>query len=147
MIPISDSGGSSSEIIRVCGGPSIGDIRSRLVRLIPSGPHESTASAAIRNLFEYRLSAYDDAETVKKEWLSIVEGRHRLWRGIPSDRREVIRAFLVHFESAVLKRAHRRFNFRNASVGNCWLSAAQMFLRSLSSAIFCELPSDGCAPR
>ena len=30
VIPISDNGGSSSELIRVFGGPGIGDIRSEL---------------------------------------------------------------------------------------------------------------------
>jgi len=30
VIPISDNGGSSSELIRVFGGPGIGDIRSSL---------------------------------------------------------------------------------------------------------------------
>lgn len=30
VIPISDNGGSSSEIIRVFGGPGIGDVRSTL---------------------------------------------------------------------------------------------------------------------
>ena len=30
IIPISDNGGSSSELIRVFGGPGIGDIRSEL---------------------------------------------------------------------------------------------------------------------
>lgn len=33
VMTVSDDGGSSREIIRVLGGPSIGDIRSRLVRL------------------------------------------------------------------------------------------------------------------
>lgn len=31
IIPISDNGGSSSELIRIFGGPGIGDVRSRLV--------------------------------------------------------------------------------------------------------------------
>ena len=31
VIPISDNGGSSSEILRVFGGPGIGDVRSRLL--------------------------------------------------------------------------------------------------------------------
>ena len=31
VIPISDNGGSSSELIRVFGGPGIGDIRSKIV--------------------------------------------------------------------------------------------------------------------
>lgn len=30
VIPISDNGGSSSELIRVFGGPGIGDLRSEL---------------------------------------------------------------------------------------------------------------------
>ncbi len=30
IIPISDNGGSSSELIRVFGGPGIGDVRSEL---------------------------------------------------------------------------------------------------------------------
>ena len=34
VIPISDNGGSSSEILRVFGGPGIGDVRSRLAFFI-----------------------------------------------------------------------------------------------------------------
>jgi len=33
ILPISDDGGSTMEIVRVLGGPAIGDIRSRLIRL------------------------------------------------------------------------------------------------------------------
>ena len=33
VLPVSDDGGSTSEIVKVVGGPGIGDIRSRLVRL------------------------------------------------------------------------------------------------------------------
>lgn len=36
-----DDGGSSAEIIRVIGGPAIGDIRSRLVRLADASTLES----------------------------------------------------------------------------------------------------------
>jgi 2-phospho-L-lactate transferase/gluconeogenesis factor (CofD/UPF0052 family) len=28
VLPISDNGGSTSEILRICGGPGIGDVRS-----------------------------------------------------------------------------------------------------------------------
>lgn len=31
VIPVSDNGGSSSELIRVFGGPAIGDIRSMII--------------------------------------------------------------------------------------------------------------------
>jgi 2-phospho-L-lactate transferase/gluconeogenesis factor (CofD/UPF0052 family) len=30
VLPVSDNGGSTSEILRVCGGPGIGDVRSEL---------------------------------------------------------------------------------------------------------------------
>ena len=44
--------------------------------------------------------------------------------------------FLVHFEGELLKRAHRNFSFRNGSIGNYFLAAAQGFFRSLPSAVF-----------
>lgn len=50
ILPISDNGGSTSELIRVIGGPAIGDIRSRLTRLIP--PHQEH----IKQLLTFRLS-------------------------------------------------------------------------------------------
>ena len=33
VIPVSDNGGSTSEIVRVLGGPAVGDLRSRCLRL------------------------------------------------------------------------------------------------------------------
>ena len=35
IIPISDNGGSSSELIRVFGGPGIGDVRSKSILIFP----------------------------------------------------------------------------------------------------------------
>ncbi|KAG7450766.1 UPF0052-domain-containing protein [Guyanagaster necrorhizus] len=135
ILPVSDNGGSSSEIIRVLGGPSIGDIRSRLIRLIPSAPTSSPLDA-IRNLLAYRLPAHYTERQAREEWREIVEGRSLLWQGIPNDRKETIRGFLVYFESELLKRAHKNFNFVNGSIGNYFLAAAQGFFRSLPSAIF-----------
>lgn len=135
VLPVSDDGGSSSEIIRVLGGPSIGDVRSRLVRLIPPAAPSSPLDC-IRNLLAYRLSADRSEREARDEWRDIVEGRSSLWSGIPNDRKEMIRGFLVHFESEVLKRAHKNFSFVNGSIGNYFLSAAQAFFRSLPSAIF-----------
>ncbi|KAL6305673.1 hypothetical protein BKA93DRAFT_209205 [Sparassis latifolia] len=135
VLPVSDDGGSSSEIIRVLGGPSIGDIRSRLVRLIPSAPPSSPLDS-IRTLLAYRLPADRTEREARDEWRDIVEGRSHLWSGIPNDRKELIRGFLVHFENEVLKRAHKNFSFVNGSIGNYFLSAAQEFFRSLPSAIF-----------
>ncbi|KAI0369914.1 UPF0052-domain-containing protein [Pilatotrama ljubarskyi] len=135
ILPVSDDGGSSSEIIRVLGGPSIGDIRSRLVRLIPPADASSPLEA-IRTLLAYRLPATATEREARDEWRDIVEGRSKLWTGIPNDRKEMLRGFLVYFESEILKRAHKNFSFVNGSIGNYFLSAAQAFFRSLPSAIF-----------
>ncbi|KAI0089871.1 UPF0052-domain-containing protein [Irpex rosettiformis] len=135
VLPVSDDGGSSSEIIRVIGGPSVGDIRSRLIRLIPSSPPYSPLDR-IRNLLAYRLPAHASEREARDEWRDIVEGRSILWSGIPNDRKETIRGFLVYFENEVLRRAHKNFSFLNGSIGNYFISAAQEFFRSLPSAIF-----------
>ncbi|CAL1697085.1 unnamed protein product [Somion occarium] len=90
----------------------------------------------IRNLLAYRLPANCSESEARDEWREIVEGRSALWTGIPNDRKEMIRGFLVHFENEVLKRAHKNFSFLNGSIGNYFLSAAQEFFRSLPSAIF-----------
>ncbi|KAJ7581064.1 UPF0052-domain-containing protein [Mycena floridula] len=135
VLPISDDGGSSSEIIRVLGGPSIGDIRSRLVRLIPAAPPSSPLDA-IRTLMAYRLPAHYCEQEAREAWRDIVEGRSSLWKGIPNDRKETVRGFLVYFESEILKRAHKNFTFVNGSIGNYFIAAAMRFFRSLPSAIF-----------
>ncbi|TFK57723.1 UPF0052-domain-containing protein [Heliocybe sulcata] len=135
VLPVSDDGGSSSEIIRVLGGPSIGDIRSRLIRLIPPSPPGSPLDA-IRTLLAYRFPSQCSEREAREEWRDIVEGRSHLWTGIPNDRKELIRGFLVQFESELLRRAQKNFSFLNGSVGNYFLAAAQEFFRSLPSAIF-----------
>lgn len=135
VLPVSDNGGSSSEIIRVLGGPSIGDIRSRLIRLIPEAPPASPTEA-IRRLLSHRFSVDLTEQQAKEEWRDLVEGRSPLWKGIPPDRKETIRGFLVYFEGELLRRAHKRFSFRNGSVGNYFLTAVHLFLRSVPSAIF-----------
>ncbi|KAF7340159.1 UPF0052-domain-containing protein [Mycena venus] len=135
VLPVSDDGGSSSEIIRVLGGPSIGDIRSRLVRLIPNAPPASPLHA-IRTLLAYRLPAHYSEREARDEWRDIIEGRSVLWNGIPNDRKETIRGFLVNFESELLKRAHKNFTFVNGSIGNYFIAAAQGFFRSLPASIF-----------
>jgi 2-phospho-L-lactate transferase/gluconeogenesis factor (CofD/UPF0052 family) len=140
VMPVSDNGGSSSEIIRVLGGPSIGDLRSRLVRMIPLSSDEDRSAPAsndaLHALLSYRLPSKGRPREIKQEWMDILEGRHRLWRGIEAERKECVRGFLVYFESEILRRAHRNFNFRGGSIGNFFLAAAQKFFRSIQSAIF-----------
>lgn len=98
VMPVSDNGGSSSEIIRALSGPSVGDLRSRLVRLIPTTssfhpgrPKPPASNDALHALLSYRLPVEGRDRDIKIEWLDILEGNHRLWRGIEPDRKEVVR--------------------------------------------------------
>ncbi|KAL2213128.1 UPF0052 domain protein [Sarocladium strictum] len=136
VIPISDNGGSTSEIIRVFGGPGIGDVRSRLVRLIPEGPETS----AIRLFFNHRLpKTYRDA---REEWFEILESSHSLWEGISSPKKELIRSILNSFNLEVIKRMRptSRFDYSGASIGNLFLTGARLFTGSFEAAI-CLLSS------
>lgn len=129
ILPISDNGGSTSELIRVVGGPAIGDLRSRITRLIPD---ESTA---LRSLLSYRLP--DDAVAAKAEWAEFVEGTHPLWYYVQSQCKELIRPFFIHVHVELLKRSRpgREFRFEQANVGNLFLTGARLFCGSLDPAI------------
>ncbi|RUS24962.1 hypothetical protein BC938DRAFT_472824 [Jimgerdemannia flammicorona] len=136
VLGVSDNGGSTSELLRVLGGPSIGDLRSRLTRLIGIDGQGGAERAAIKDLLSYRLPAVGHEHAIKDEWAEIVEGRHRLWYTIPEEKKETIRGFLVLFDYEILKRAHKKFNFRNGSIGNFFLTGARVFFGSLEAAIF-----------
>ncbi|PYI28431.1 UPF0052-domain-containing protein [Aspergillus indologenus CBS 114.80] len=147
IIPISDNGGSSSELIRIFGGPGIGDVRSRLVRLIPESPPHSER-AAIKTLFNHRLPA--DAVQAHAEWHSIVDGTSAIWKLITPAKKELIRSFFNLLNLEILKRARppsSTFDFTSASVGNLFLTGARLFSGSFESAIYllgsiCGVPSD-----
>ncbi|KAI9031615.1 hypothetical protein CLU79DRAFT_729371 [Phycomyces nitens] len=136
ILGISDNGGSTSELLRVLGGPSIGDLRSRLTRLITVNGNDSEESMAVKDLLSYRLPHEGDDHDIRDEWVMIVEGRHRLWERIPTEKKETIRGFLVLFNCEILKRAHKHFNFRNGSIGNFFLTGARLFFGSLEAAVF-----------
>lgn len=129
LLPISDNGGSTSELIRVIGGPAIGDLRSRITRLIPD------ESESLRDLLSYRLP--DDAQMAKLEWSEIVEGTHHLWHQVESQCKELIRPFFIHVHVELLKRSRpgKEFHFEKANVGNLFLTGARLFCGSLDSAI------------
>ncbi|OWO99226.1 hypothetical protein B2J93_1114 [Marssonina coronariae] len=160
IIPISDNGGSSSELIRVFGGPGIGDVRTsaltqaasrtscglyyrvlqltssgRLVRLIPEDP-SSPETTAIKTLFNHRLSP--DSSLARHEWLDIVESRHTLWTSISSEKRELIRSLLNTINLEIVRRLRptSSFNFQSASVGNLFLTGARLFTGSFESAVY-----------
>ena len=52
VLPVSDDGGSTAEIVRVLGGPAVGDIRSRCLRL---SDVSSPEVAAVKTLLQHRL--------------------------------------------------------------------------------------------
>ncbi|KAB8296061.1 hypothetical protein EYC80_008868 [Monilinia laxa] len=137
IIPISDNGGSSSELIRVFGGPGIGDVRSRLVRLIPEdSTGANTEKSALKTFFNHRLDP--SPEEAKHEWLAIVEGHSPLWSEITSPKRELIRSFLNTINLEIVKRARPTsvFNFQSASVGNLFLTGARIYTGSFEAAIY-----------
>lgn len=132
VLPVSDNGGSSSEILRVLGGCAIGDIRSRLVRLIP----DETAVAGVRGvkqLLAHRLPPA--AGAAKHEWSLLVDGTHSLWRQVDASVRVLLQSFLIHVDMEIHKRARLAFRFELASVGNLFLTGARLFFGDLDSAI------------
>uniref|UniRef100_A0A1J3FJL6 Gluconeogenesis factor n=1 Tax=Noccaea caerulescens TaxID=107243 RepID=A0A1J3FJL6_NOCCA len=142
VLPVSDDGGSTAEIVRVLGGPAVGDIRSRCLRL----SDESTSEAlAVRRLLGHRLPL--DPHEAKKDWYDIVEGNHSLWDEVSRPYRETIGAFLVYFQNEILRRPNERFCFSNGSIGNFFFAGARIFFQSLDAAIFLfsrvsEIPCD-----
>ncbi|KAI9473508.1 MAG: hypothetical protein EXX96DRAFT_508148 [Benjaminiella poitrasii] len=137
ILGVSDNGGSSSELLRVLGGPSIGDLRSRLIRLMDTvEANNTTEMKAIKSLLNYRLPSSKGQNEARIEWNSIVEGHHSLWNSISIEKKEVIRGFFTLFDHEVAKQAHKRFNFCNGSIGNFLLTGARLFTGSLEAAIF-----------
>lgn len=148
VLPVSDDGGSTAEIVRVLGGPAVGDIRSRCLRLADTTDPEAAAVAA---LLGHRLPL-SDAAAARAEWDAVLDGTHGLWGDVSDPYKHVIRAFLVHFHAQVLLAggdaspsgdvsglpdpARARFNFAGGSVGNFFFGGARTFFRSLEAAAF-----------
>lgn len=136
ILPVLDNGGSTSEILRVIGGPAIGDLRSRLNRLIPE------RNEHIRRLLSYRMS--EDARSAKHEWEEIVDGIHPLWNGFDKAEKEIFRSFLIHVHVELLKKSRSHpsnqfprlmFHFELANIGNLFFTGARLFVGSLDSAV------------
>ncbi|KAJ6893645.1 hypothetical protein NC652_027638 [Populus alba x Populus x berolinensis] len=158
VLPVSDDGGSTAEIVRVLGGPAVGDIRSRCLRL---SDQSSAEALAVRRLLGHRLPL--DPQDSKSQWYDIVGGEHSLWKGVSRPYSETIRAFLVYFQNEVyglnvnflqnernfyvrdevvnigdriLRRPNESFCFSNGSIGNFFFAGARIFFQSLDAAIF-----------
>ncbi|KAK9787020.1 hypothetical protein WJX73_008755, partial [Symbiochloris irregularis] len=132
VLPVSDDGGSTAEIVRVLGGPAVGDIRSRCLRLADDSNDEANA---VKNLLAHRLSSKSN-RAARAEWYEIVEGQHELWDGVSEPYKHTIRAFLVEFHTQVIRHSTERFDFSNGSVGNFFFAGARVYLRSLEAAVF-----------
>ena len=98
MLPMSDDGGSTAEIMRVLGGPAIGDIRSRLLRLAcPNTP----SSEASLTLLQYRLPPDETAAVLK--WRKILTKDDPLWNDVDVAFLDIMHGFLVNFDKHVTK--------------------------------------------
>eukprot|EP00884_Botryococcus_braunii_P001839 jgi/Botrbrau1/11656/Bobra.168_2s0013.1 len=131
VLPVSDDGGSTAEIVRVLGGPAVGDIRSRCLRLADDSDDEAQA---VKKLLAYRLPEH--SARAKAEWFQIVEGDHELWQGVSSKYKVLIRRFLVHFHSEILHLPSPNFSFRNGSVGNFFFAGLRLMFGSLETSVF-----------
>ena len=154
VLPISDNGGSSREIARVLGGPAIGDVRSRLVRLADDSSPENRS---IKFLLEHRLNQFDKV-TAKEELVNIINGVHGIWstsgttpltqdaskQSISEPYKKTFVAFLTYFYQAAAAPHFTsdgsaieddEFDFRGGSIGNFIFTGARLFFQSLEAAI------------
>jgi hypothetical protein len=76
----------------------------------------------VKRLLAHRLDG-SDAAAARREWHDLVEGQHALWAGVSDPYKHTIRAFLVHFHSAILRHSSERFNFVNGSIGAADIAA------------------------
>eukprot|EP01103_Thecamoeba_quadrilineata_P019793 TRINITY_DN8188_c0_g1_i1.p1 TRINITY_DN8188_c0_g1~~TRINITY_DN8188_c0_g1_i1.p1 ORF type:complete len:438 (+),score=67.09 TRINITY_DN8188_c0_g1_i1:29-1342(+) len=146
VLPVSDDGGSTSEIVRVFGGPGIGDIRSRLVRLAENSPITSllhhrlkpTRSEALQEWQAILSSSYTCPSPLSPTSTVYSSSRklptHPIWSGIDEPYLRIVESFLLYFDQELLSRAS--FDLSNGSVGNYFFTGARLFLGSLEAAIF-----------
>ena len=111
ILPVSDDGGSTAEIVRVLGGPAVGDIRSRCLRLSDVSTPEAVA---VKKLLQHRLPR--DRDEARAAWAPIVEGTDPLWESIESPYKHTIRAFLIHFHTQVSTCTHAYTHAASAPV-------------------------------
>ena len=134
VLPVSDDGGSTAEIARVLGGPAVGDIRSRCLRLADADA--APEARAVARLLAHRLPS-SDRRLAREDWRRVVEGTHPLWEGVSEPYKRLVRSFLVHFHAEVLRAPlGASFDWRGGSVGNFFFAGARLFFRSLEAAAF-----------
>lgn len=128
ILPISDNGGSSAEILRVFGGPAIGDIRSRITKLTCLKDKESKQKqedSQLGEFFSYRLSI--DRQKAVAEWDLILYGQHQVCSLLVNRGLRLYILFLFVFLNREIVVRNRDFNFQNASIGNLFMVSLRLF--------------------
>ncbi len=77
----------------------MGDIRSRLIRLIPLDQPDTVqgsiispvAIRALHGVLAHRFPTDCTEKEARMMWADVVEGRSKLWRDVPIDRKECLR--------------------------------------------------------
>jgi 2-phospho-L-lactate transferase/gluconeogenesis factor (CofD/UPF0052 family) len=131
VTPISDNSGTCREIMRVFGGPSIGDTRATLTSLAYGGLQERRA---IRKLLAYRLHDRG-AETASNDWGQIINGVHPLWQGISRKYQGIMKNLLLRFEAERIDKARSHFDLRNGNIGDFLFTGARLTFDILESAV------------
>lgn len=123
IIPVSDNGGSTSEILRCFGGIALGDLRNRALRLFQDEP--------LRQFLHHRFDK--DSTVALQEWESLIRGDHHLWaellqEGTVSQRLKLYPMFRELFLkfAAKVEQLDSKFDFSAASVGNILLKSMEM---------------------
>ena len=111
VLPVSDDGGSTAEIVRVLGGPAVGDIRSRCLRL---------AGALLGGCGGWALLGGCGGWALHLRSSCWPACRHSTQRGQPLPATHAARCCLLHMPTPTTRThtpAHRRFPCRRQRRG------------------------------
>ncbi|MEE9392603.1 MAG: GAK system CofD-like protein [Planctomycetota bacterium] len=111
-----DSGGSSGELRRVFGMPSVGDLRSRLSAL---AVENSEQQQAFHRLFVHRIAPILSQAESRGEFEAILDGLHFLTADLSPGHRTIATASLRELAGQM----PQAFDLRCASIGNLLLAS------------------------
>jgi CofD-related protein of GAK system len=110
-----DSGGSSAQLRKAFGMPSIGDVRSRMMAL---ANETITGHPEVYDLFTYRFPDQVGRKKLATELDAMISGEHPLVASISNPMRRLIRHQIGYFRDAM----PADFDLRGASIGNLILA-------------------------
>jgi CofD-related protein of GAK system len=114
-----DSGGSSAELRKCFGMPSVGDLRNRILALADL---DSPVCAGLVEILGHRLPVEATPYALDAELDAIVRATHPLCSGLEDESRP-LRELLRIFRDASVGNS---FDLRNASIGNLVLTTVYM---------------------